>query len=313
MTYKILIVDRLHDSIVPLLESAGLEVHYEPKINRVKLNKILPDFDGLIDRSYLELTKPMLDLATNLKFIARAGAGLDKIDLAEVERRGIQLFNAPEGNRDALAEHAMALLLSLLNNFKKSGREVRRWIWEREGNRGHELSSKTVGLIGYGHMGRSFAKRLVNFGCKIIAFDKYKTGFSDEYATEVSLEQIFEQTDILSLHIPLTDETDYLVDLDFLRKFKKPIWLMNTARGKNLKTKDLTTALNEGIVLGAALDVLENEKFETLDFSQKDTYSQLFNNENVIITPHVGGWSFESHVRINEVLVNKIKDYLSQI
>jgi len=311
MKYKVLIVDRLHDSIVPLLEEAGLEVHYEPKIDRLKLKKILPEFDGLIDRSYLELNKPILDLATKLKFIARAGAGLDKIDLEEVDRRGIQLFNAPEGNRDALAEHAMALLLSLLNNFKKSGREVRRWKWEREGNRGHEISSKTVGLIGYGHMGRSFAKRLVNFGCDIIAYDKYKTGFSDDYAQEVSIEDIFEKADILSLHIPLTDETDYLVDYEFLKKFKKPIWLMNTARGKNLKTKDLIKALNEGIVLGAGLDVLENEKLETLSFSEKDSYSQLFNNENVIITPHVGGWSFESHVRINQVLVDKIKDYFS--
>lgn len=313
MRPKVLIVDRLHDSIVSLLEEIGVEVFYEPKIDPIKLKKILPDFDGLIDRSYLELDKELLDVAKKLKFIARAGAGLDKIDLNEVEKRNIRLFNAPEGNCDALAEHAMALLLSLLNNFKKSNREVRRWKWEREGNRGNELNNKTVGLIGYGHMGKAFAKRLCNFGCRVIAFDKYKTGFSDEYVEEVTLDAIFQDVDILSLHIPLTEETEYLVDLGFIKKFQKPIWLLNTARGKNLKTKDLVTALDEKLVLGAGLDVLENEKFESLDFSLKNIYLQLFNNERVLITPHIGGWSFESHVKINQVLVKKIKDYLSKI
>lgn len=313
MKNKIIIVDRLHDSIVPMLEQLGIEVYYEPKIELNKLKKILPTFDGLIDRSYLNLDQKLLNHTANLKFIARAGAGLDKIDLAEVKKRNITLFNAPEGNRDALAEHAVALLLSLLNNFKKSSREVRRWKWEREGNRGNELSTKTVGLIGYGHMGQAFAKRLVNFGCNVIAYDKYKTHFTDNYAKEVQLDELFDKTDILSLHTPLTEETQFFVNDDFINKFRKPFWIINTARGGNLKTEDLVKALNENKILGAGLDVLENEKLETLNFSQKNAYNQLFNNENVIITPHVGGWSYESHVRINEVLVSKIKDYLSQI
>ena len=308
---KILIIDDMHESIVPLLTQLGFDVDYLPKINRDEVLESISVYQGLILRSKLLVDKSILDRAEQLQFIARAGAGLDKIDLDEVSKRGIKLLNAPEGNRDALGEHTLGLLLSLTNNIVKSDREIRRFTWDREGNRGYEIGGKTVGLLGYGNMAQAFAKRLKPFGCEILAYDKYKVNYSDQFVKESSLEEIKERADIFSIHTPLTPETRGLVDHDFLSSFKKPFWLLNTARGEIIPIIDLLNFLNEGKILGASLDVLENEKIRKMSESEKKHYNELFEKHNVILTPHVAGWSFESYRRINDVLVSKIKNIYS--
>lgn len=301
----------MHESIVPLLTELGFDVDYLPKINRDEVLESISVYQGLILRSKLLVDKSILDRAEQLQFIARAGAGLDKIDLDEVSKRGIKLLNAPEGNRDALGEHTLGLLLSLTNNIVKSDREIRRFTWDREGNRGYEIGGKTVGLLGYGNMAQAFAKRLKPFGCEILAYDKYKVNYSDQFVKESSLEEIKERADIFSIHTPLTPETRGLVDHDFLSSFKKPFWLLNTARGEIIPIIDLLNFLNEGKILGASLDVLENEKIRIMSESEKKHYNELFEKHNVILTPHVAGWSFESYRRINDVLVSKIKNIYS--
>ena len=301
----------MHESIVPLLTQLGFDVDYLPKINRDEVLESISVYQGLILRSKLLVDKSILDRAEQLQFIARAGAGLDKIDLDEVSKRGIKLLNAPEGNRDALGEHTLGLLLSLTNNIVKSDREIRRFTWDREGNRGYEIGGKTVGLLGYGNMAQAFAKRLKPFGCEILAYDKYKVNYSDQFVKESSLEEIKERADIFSIHTPLTPETRGLVDHDFLSSFKKPFWLLNTARGEIIPIIDLLNFLNEGKILGASLDVLENEKIRKMSESEKKHYNELFEKHNVILTPHVAGWSFESYRRINDVLVSKIKNIYS--
>ncbi len=308
---KILIIDDMHESIVPLLTELGFDVDYLPEINRDEVLESISIYQGLILRSKLLVDKAILDRAEQLEFIARAGAGLDKIDLDEVSKRGIKLLNAPEGNRDALGEHTLGLLLSLTNNIVKSDREIRRFTWDREGNRGYEIGGKTVGLLGYGNMAQAFAKRLKPFGCEILAYDKYKVNYSDQFVKESSLEEIKERADIFSIHTPLTPETRGLVDHDFLSSFKKPFWLLNTARGEIIPIIDLLNFLNEGKILGASLDVLENEKIRKMSESEKKHYNELFEKHNVILTPHVAGWSFESYRRINDVLVSKIKNIYS--
>jgi D-3-phosphoglycerate dehydrogenase len=251
-----------------------------------------------------------LDCATNLQFIARAGAGLDQIDLVEVRQRNITLLNAPEGNRYAVAEHTLAMLLSLLNNLRRGDAEVRNKIWNREGNRGTELYQKTVGIIGYGNMGSAVAKCLSGFGCRILAYDKYHPTLQDNFAESVDLETIFADTDILSLHIPLTHETYNLLNNSYLAKFKKPIYIINTARGEIINLADLVENLENGKVKGACLDVLENEKLANLSSNQQATFDKLVNLQQVIFSPHVAGWTHESYIRINEVLVEKIAIWL---
>ena len=251
-----------------------------------------------------------MDAAPGLKFIARAGAGLDNIDEAYAKERNIQLMNAPEGNRDAVGEHAVGMLLSLMNNHRKADIEIRNGIWDREGNRGWELKGRTVGIIGYGFMGSSFAKKLAGFDVKVIAYDKYKRGFSDAYATECSMEEIVKYSDVLSLHIPLTKETRQLVDEEYLRHFRKEIFFLNTARGEIVNTKAILEALKAGKILGAGLDVLEAEKFPNL--AEQSWYNELKASQKVILTPHVGGWTFESYRKISEVLTEKLDRWSSQ-
>ena len=242
--------------------------------------------------------------APNLKFIARAGAGLDNIDVAFAKQRDITLLNAPEGNMDAVGEHATGLLLSLMNNFRNADTEVRNGIWDREGNRGYELKGRTVGIIGYGFMGQSFAKKLSGFEVNVIAYDKYKTGFTDAYAKEVSMEEIVKQSDVLSLHVPLTAETRQLVNDEYLLHFRKPIFFINTARGEVVNTKAILSAIKNNKIIGAGLDVLEVEKFPAL--AAQDWFNDLKSSGKVILTPHVGGWTFESYRKISEVLAEKL-------
>ena len=307
MTKSILIIDKLHTCIVPLLEREGYVVDYKPDINRTDILQKISSYTGIIVRSKTQLDKEFFEAAKSLKFIGRAGAGLDLIDLDLLKEKGIKIVNAPEGNRDALAEHCMGMLLCLMNKMHTADRDIRDGKWERETNRGYEIMGKTIGLIGYGYMGQAFAKRLSSFGCRVLAYDKYKANYGDQYASESSLVQLFEETDILSLHIPLTAETNGMLNLDFFNNFEKNIYLVNTARGEVLPLHDLKLVLESGKVLGAALDVLEYEKKSQLTIEQKQTINHLKLQKNTLFTPHVGGWTYESYEKISMALYGKIK------
>jgi Phosphoglycerate dehydrogenase and related dehydrogenases len=304
---KILIIDKMHSSIIPLLEKEGHQADYRPNITRSEIMEALPLYEGLVIRSKTPMDRDLLEKAHNLKFIARAGAGLDQIDLEYLAENEIQLFHAAKGNRDAVAEHAIGGLLALMNHLIKSDQEVRKGIWDREGNRGYELKGKTVGIMGYGNMGRAFAKRLKGFGVDVLAYDKYKKDFEDNLVQEVIWEKLKAEADILSLHVPLTEVTRNFFTFDELKSFAKPFWLINTARGEVISFETLNQALDAGVLRGAVLDVLENEKFNRFSPEQKAEFEKLANRENVIFTPHVAGWTFESYEKINEVLVKQIK------
>jgi D-3-phosphoglycerate dehydrogenase / 2-oxoglutarate reductase len=302
---KILIVDDLHPAFKLAAEDLGFEVHDRPLIKKEEVLKILPNYIGLAIRTKFRVDQQVMDAAPNLKFVARAGAGMDNIDVAIADEKNIQLINAPEGNSDAVGEHATGLLLSLMNNFRKADIEIRNGIWDREGNRGYELKGKTVGIIGYGHMGKSFAKKLKGFEVNVLAYDKYKTGFSDDFAKEVSMEEMVKQVDVLSLHIPLTKETKQMVNDEYLLHFKRPIFFLNTARGEIVNTSSVLKGIKTGKILGAGLDVLEVEKFPNLGAT--DFYQDLIADGKLILTPHIGGWTFDSYRKISEVLAGKLK------
>lgn len=307
---KVLIIDRLHDSITPLLNNIGITPDYKPDITTDEVKQILPEYEGLILRSKMKLDTTLLASAPKLKFVARAGAGVDEIDEDFLQEKGITLINAPEGNRDAVGEHTLGMLLCLMNNIHTADREVRNMQWKREANRGYELGSRTVGIIGYGNMGQAFAKRLKGFGCEVLAYDNGKTGYSDEYAKEASLEELQEKADVLSFHIPLNKDNKHLVSKDYIGGFKKPFYLINLARGEVMLLETIKWALESGKTIGAGLDVLENEKLHTLTNNQKSTFEWLTEQDNVIFTPHVGGWTFESYEKINKAMVQKIETLL---
>ncbi len=311
---KILIVDDLHENIFPMLSELGFEVNYQPNINRSEILEIIKDFEGLIIRSKTKIDKDFLSYADKLEFIGRAGAGLDLIDIEEVSRKNIQVFAANEGNADAVAEHTMGMILMLFNKLNYADSEVRQSIWEREKNRGIELRGMTVGIIGYGNMGKALAERLIGFGVIVLAYDKEEKGLSKEgfLASKASMKEIFEETDLLSVHVPLTLETRMMINDDFIQKFRKNIFIVNTSRGEVACTESILKGLQSGKVRGACLDVLENEKFTTLTLKQEAVYSQLFKLKNVILTPHIAGWTVESYRKINEVLIEKIRGMLSK-
>ena len=308
---KCLIIDEMFPGLNDLLGEAGVEPAYEPKITREELISRVGGFQGLIVRSKTRIDKEVLSQAVQLKFIARAGAGIDNIDEEECAKRGITIFNAPEANRDIVGEQAVGMLLSLFNHLNKADREVRNSIWDREGNRGTEVYGKTVGVIGFGNMGQAFARRLSGFNCHIIAYDKYKSGFGTDQVEEVDLQSIFDQSDILSLHVPLTDDTNRMIDGNFLGQFRKPITLINTARGKVLVLRDLISMLRSGKVKAAALDVLENEKINQLSEEEQKDFNELATLPNVLLTPHIAGWSFESYEKMNQIIANKIGKFVS--
>jgi len=301
---KILIVDDLHPIFKTKAIALGYEVHDRPQISREETIAIVADYTGIAVRTKFRIDQALMDAAPSLKFVARAGAGLDNIDQAYALTKNIALINAPEGNRDAVGEHATGLLLALMNKFQMAGAKIRQGIWDREGSRGWELKGKTVGIIGYGFMGQSFARKLAGFEVNVIAYDKYKTGFSDAYAREVSMEEIVKHSDVLSLHVPLTTETRQLVDEEYLFHFKKPIFFINTARGEVVNTHAVLSAIKTQRILGAGLDVLEVEKFPAL--GTQDWYEELIATDNVILTPHVGGWTLDSYRKISEVLAEKL-------
>lgn len=306
---KILIIDNTHPILNEKLIEAGFEIYQIDYLSREELLDIIGDYNALVVRSKVEIDREVIDRASKLICIARVGAGLDAIDLEYAREKNIKILNSPEGNRDAVAEHALGMLLALFNNLIIADSQVRNSLWLREQNRGLEIKGKTIGIIGYGNMGQAFAKRLQGFDARVIAYDKYKVDYGNEYAKQVELEDIFKESDILSLHIPLTQETNYMVDNNFLSKFSKPIYLINTARGKVVKTKDLLLALREKRVLGACLDVLEFEAFSS-ELSKSDNnpeeLKELFLLQNVVLSPHVAGWSVESHYKLAYFLSEKI-------
>lgn len=310
---KILLLDSNHPLITEQLLAKGflLEEDFTSSYDEV-LQKI-NQYDGIIIRSRIPLDKNFLENAQNLKFIARVGAGMENIDLEVAKNLGISLINSPEGNRDAVAEHVVAMLLILMNRLFIASEEVKNGIWKREENRGDELLGKTFGIIGYGNMGKATAKRLSGFGVEVIFYD-ILPNLEDEFAKQVSLEELQERADILSLHIPLDASTEYLVDENFISKMKKNFYLVNTARGKNVKTSALVDALKSGKVKAAALDVLEYEKssFENLDIStslstrNKEDLQFLLESNQVIVTPHIAGWTHQSKEKLAQFIVDKI-------
>ena len=306
---KILFIDSVHPLIREELSTMGFECDFFPEHGRREFLLLAGKYTGIIIRSKISLDKEFLDSATNLKFIGRVGAGMENIDVEYAESRGIRCLNSPEGNRDAVGEHTLGMLLSLMNHLTRADRQVRRGIWIREENRGAEIKGKTVGIIGYGNMGSAFAQRLKGFEANVISYDKYKQNYSDGNTRETSLENIFEQSDILSLHVPLTEETTSMVDDSFLKRFRKNIWLINTAKGKIIRTTDLVKNLVSGKVTGVALDVLEYEdsSFETISGNLPPELSYLMTSDQVILTPHIAGWTHESNVKLATVLVEKIR------
>lgn len=303
---KILLLDKNHPLITEQLLAKNFILEEDFTSSYDEVCGKIQNYDGVIIRSRIPLDKNFLEKATQLKFIARVGAGMENIDIPVAEKLGIQLINSPEGNRDSVAEHVVGMLLILMNRLFIASNEVKKGIWLREENRGDELLGKTVGLIGYGNMGKATAKRLSGFGCKVI-FHDILPNLSDEFATQVSLDELKEKAEVLSLHIPMTEKTYYLIDSAFINEMKNDFYFVNTARGKNVETKYLVEALNSGKVKGACLDVLEYEKasFENLE-SENEDLQYLLGSEKVIVTPHIAGWTHQSKEKLAQVIVDKI-------
>ncbi|WP_339751312.1 2-hydroxyacid dehydrogenase [uncultured Winogradskyella sp.] len=313
---KIIHLDSNHQLLIKQLNELGYTSHEDYTSSKSEIETRIHEYDGMIIRSRFTIDKQFLNAAKNLKFIGRVGAGLENIDCDYAKQKGIYLISAPEGNRNAVGEHALGMLLSLFNKLNKADNEVRQGKWLREANRGLELDGKTVGLIGYGNMGKAFANKLRGFNIDVICYDiKPKVG--DKNAKQVSLEELQEKTDVLSLHTPQTALTLNMVNLDFITNFKNPFWLINTARGRSVVTQDLVEALKSGKILGAGLDVLEYEKasFENLfkpsvtsrEVEMPPAFQYLIKADNVLLSPHVAGWTIESKIKLAQTIVDKIK------
>ena len=306
---KILHIDKNHPLLIKQLNDLGFTNHEDYHASKSEIETRILDYNGIIIRSRFSIDKTFLDKAKNLKFIGRVGAGLENIDEDYAYQKGIHLIAAPEGNRNAVGEHALGMLLSLFNKLNKTDREVRMGQWLREANRGEELDGKTVGLIGYGNMGKAFAKKLRGFDVDVLCYD-IKPNVGNNDASQVSLKELQQKVDVLSLHIPQTPLTLNMVNAAFISRFKKAFWFINTARGKSVVTSDLVSALKTGKILGAGLDVLEYEKssFEHLFYSEiPEAFQYLIKANNVLLTPHVAGWTVESKVKLAQTIVDKIK------
>ena len=306
---KVVFLDTVHPILEERLSKEGFQCIDATKSDLETCQSLVQDAVGIVIRSRFPMHKAFLKYAPKLQFIARSGAGMENIDESYCRDRNIQLFNAPEGNRNAVGEHALGMLLALLNKFIQGDQQVRKGIWDREGNRGEELDGKTVGIIGYGNNGRAFAKKLRGFDSKVIVYDKYVDNLTDDFVTQVSLEQLYQEADVISFHIPQNEETLYWVNEHFFESISKPIYLLNLSRGKIVDTQALLNAISKGQVKGAGLDVLEFEKasFENFSDSERLTiFQELIASEKVILTPHVGGWTTESYYKLSDVLADKI-------
>lgn len=306
---KVLFLDTVHEILSKRLQEKGFECIHMENSDLENIRSALPEIHGIVIRSRFPMDEKLLGIARNLKFIARSGAGMENIDVPYCESREITLFNAPEGNRNAVGEHALGMLLALLNKLHTGDREVRTGLWRREENRGIELDGKTVGIIGFGNNGSAFARKLRGFDVKVLAYDKYKSGFQDNFVTEATLSELYENADVVSFHIPQNEETIFFADDEFFHQFKKPIWLLNLARGKVVRTSSLVNALKSNKVLGAGLDVLEYEKTSFESFFEQEIPADLnyiLQSDRVILSPHVGGWTVESYFKLSDVLADKI-------
>ena len=310
---RILFLNQAHPFLRQQLEAWGFQCEENLYSPEKELEALIAPYTGIVLRSRISIGKELIDRATALRFIAREGVGLEHIEVAHAESRGIAVLTSPEGSRHTVGEHALGLLLSLLNNLSRADQQIRSGQWVREGNRGVEIRGKTVGILGYGNMGTAFARKLQGFEARVIAYDKYKTGYGDAFAQSVSLEQLWAEADLLSIHIPYMPSNHHFIDGAFLDNFHKPIYLVNTARGLVLHTADLVDRLQTGKVLGAALDVLEYEEMSFEDFRPLDApapMQYLLRAQNVVLSPHIAGWSFESKRSHAEVLAQKIRELL---
>jgi len=311
MTKKILLTNRgIHPYLPKALIKLGFEVVFDYTSSKAEIEERIAPFYGVVMKSRFRADKTFFKKATNLRFLARVGVGFEHINVAYAKKKSIEIILSPEGSRDAVGEHSMGLLLCLLNNLSKGDREIRAGQWNREPNRGIEIKGKTVGIIGFGNMGKAMAKRLLGFGAKVMAYDKYKKGFSKKYAKEVSLKTLYRESDIISVHIPYDAANHYYIDKAFLKKFKKPIYVINTARGLVLNTKDLVKAMRKGKVLGAGLDVLEYEEQSFEAFKGEalpKPFQYLIQSDRVVLSPHIAGWTMESKLKHAQTIVEKIK------
>jgi D-3-phosphoglycerate dehydrogenase / 2-oxoglutarate reductase len=306
---KILVIDKIDNILENKLLNAGFLLENACLLSKSEISKIISNYFGIIIRSRITIDKPIIDKAKNLKFVARVGSGMESIDTQYCKSKNILCLNSPEGNRDAVAEQCIGMLLNIMNNLVRANHQVKTGIWQREANRGTEIKNKTIGIIGYGNTGGALAKKLSGFECNVISYDKYKKNYSDKFTKEVSLNEIFLNADILSLHIPLNDETKYMVNHNFISNFTKNIILLNSSRGPIVETKSLVESLKSGKIISAGLDVIEYEEssFEqTKDMTSIPDFQYLANCENVILSPHIAGWTKESLVRLSEILAEKI-------
>jgi D-3-phosphoglycerate dehydrogenase len=305
---RVLIIDDVHTLLIDGLRAEGYEVDYMPESDQRQILEMIHLYDGLVVRTKMHIDKSVLLKATQLKFIGRAGAGLDNIDTDYCDAHGIQYFNAGEANADAVGEHTLAMLLSLCTRLQKADKEVRSLKWDREGNRGWELKGKTIGIIGYGNTGRAVARKLAGFEVNVIAYDKYLQQLPDSYATQTDMATLQQQADIITLHVPLNAETRHMINKEWIAGCEKNIVLLNLSRGKVANVADVVNGLKEGKITACGLDVLENEKLDTLDATQKVSFGYLRSADNVVLSPHVGGWTMESYEKISNVLLRKIKE-----
>lgn len=306
--FKALLIDSFEQELIEALESRGIAVNYRPGITREEAFTEIKETQILILNSGLHIDREFLNYANELKWIGRAGVGVDHIDMQAVFSSEIQIRVTEGANRDAVGEMTLGLLIALLRNIPKSNQEVKAWQWKREENRGEELTNKTVGIIGFGNTGSAFAKKLRGFEVTVLAFDKYKKGFSKDNVQEVPLEVLLKEADIFSFHVPLTSETKHFANASFFEKCTKPVWILNLSRGEIIDTKALLSALDMGKVKGAALDVLEKERFAHLSTDWKEIYSDLFSRNNILLSPHIGGWTFTSRQNIYNDLLHHLDE-----